>query len=257
MSISMRLVAGLLAAMSLLTTANVSFAAELKVLTVIGMRAVLEELGPQFERSSGYKLVMDFVTSGDVIKRIGAGEVADAVIMPRQGIDRFVKEGKAVGSSVTVLARSVMGAAVRQGAPRPDISSNEAFRRALLAARTITYPNPAHGAASGVHFAKVLDRLGIANEVNAKTIFLPKAGPVGILVANGQAELAIHQVQELLPVSGIDIVGALPSDLQETLLFAAVVMTGSKNADAIRALVSFMQSPEAAKVIKAKGMEVG
>lgn len=254
MKLLVRLTVALLAAMPCLTAPSIGTAAELKILTVIGMRAVLEELGPQFERYSGHQLKMDFVTSGDVIKRIGAGEVADAVIMPHQGIDRLVKEGKLSGNA-TALARSIMGAAVKQGAAKPDIASIDAFKRTLLAARTITYPNPAHGAASGIHFAKVLDRLGITNEVKSKTVFLPKAGPVGVLVANGKAELAIHQVQELLPVSGIEIVGPLPTDLQETLVFAAAVTTGSRNSEAVKALVSFMQTPEATKVIRAKGME--
>jgi len=257
MTLFMRLAAGLFAVMQLLSRADAVNAAEIRVLTVIGMGAVLTELGPQFERASGHKLLMSFLTSGEVVTRIGGGEAADIVIMPRQGIDQFARDGKAVAGSVTVIARSIMGAAVRGGAPKPDISSPEALGKALLAAKTITYPNPAHGAASGIHFAKVLDRLGIANDVRSKTVFLPKAGPVGVLVANGQAELAIHQIQELLPVGGIDIVGPLPSSLQENLVFAAALMTGAKNSDSVKQLIDFLRTPEAVKTVIAKGMEPG
>jgi molybdate transport system substrate-binding protein len=234
---------------------NSTEAAEIKVLSTASFRQVMEDLGPKFERASGHKLAITFGTSGAVVKRVQGGETADVVIMPRQGIDSFVKDGKAVAGNVTVLARSGIGVAIRKGAPKPDISSPEALKLTLLAAKSITYTNPAWGAADGIHFAKVLDRLGIADEMNSKTVFLPKPGPAGVLVANGEAEIGVQQIQGLMPVAGIEIVGPLPGDLQNTLVFAAAIMAGARDAAASKALVNFLRTPEAATVIKAKGME--
>jgi ABC-type molybdate transport system substrate-binding protein len=121
-----------------------------------------EDLGPKFERASGHKLVITFGNMRAVVKRVQGGEIADVVIIPRQGIDSFVKDGKAIAGNVTVIARSGISVAVRKGVPKPDISSPEALKRTLLAARSITYGDPAQGSANGSHFAKVLDRLGIA-----------------------------------------------------------------------------------------------
>ena len=168
-------------------------AAEIKVLSAIGLQVVMQDLGPKFERTSGHTLAITFAAPGAIVKRALGGEIADVVILPRPGIDSLLKDGKAVPGNVTAVARSGIGVAVRKGAPKPDISSPEALKRTLLAARSIAYSNPAAGTASGVHFAKVLDRLGIANEMKPKTVFpkadfSPKGGVVGELVANGEAE---------------------------------------------------------------------
>lgn len=251
---------------SLIAAANIAFmfllvvgipakAAELKVLSAIGMQAVMEDLGPKFERATGHKLAITFDTSGGVVKRVQSGDAADVVIILRQGIDSFVKDGKAAVDNVTIVARSSIGVAVRTGAQKPDVSSPEGLKRTLLAAKSITYSNPAHGGASGIHFAKVLDRLGITNEMKPKTVFLPKSGPVGVLVANGEAEIAVQQFQELIQVAGIEIIGPLPGDLQDTIVFSAAIMGSAKDAAASKALVDFLRTPEAAAVIKVKGME--
>jgi len=149
--------------------------------------------------------------------------------------------------------------AVRQGAPKPDVSSPDALKRTLLAAQSIAYVDPASGGASSIHFAKGLERLGIANEVQLKTAFPNPKTPaeVGVLVANGEAEIGVHVSQELMSVTGIDFVGPLPGDLQDTIVFSAAIMTGAKDAAAAKALVDFLHTPESAKVIKAKGMEPG
>jgi len=194
-------------------------------------------------------------TEPTAVKRVQGGETFDLVIIPQPGIGNLVKDGKANGASATVIARSGAGVAVRKGAPRPDISSPEALKRALLGAKSITYSNPAHGGPIGIHVAKVLERLGIADEMKPKTVFLPKAGAVGALVANGEAEIALGQIQELVAVAGIEVVGPLPGDLQQTTVFAAATMTGAKEAEAAKTLVNFLRSPEAAAVIKAKGMD--
>ena len=255
---------------SLVAAANIGFmfllvlgikaeAAELKVLSAIGMQSAMEDLGPKFERATGHKLAISFATAGAAVKRAQGGEAADVVIATRQGIDGLVKNGKAAADNVTVLASAGISVAIRKGAPKPDISSPDALKRTLLAAKSISYVDPASGGASGIHFAKVLDRLGIANEVQSKTVFPNPKTPaeVGVVVANGEAEIGVHLhlIQELMSVAGIDLVGPLPGDLQDTIVFAAAIMTGAKDAAAAKALVDFLRTPESAKVIKAKGME--
>ena len=232
-------------------------AAELKVLSAIGMQSVLEDLGPKFERATGHKLAISFATAGAAVKRAQGGEATDVVIATRQGIDGLVKNGKAAADNVTVLASAGISVAIRKGAPKPDISSPDALKRTLLAAKSISYVDPANGGASGIHFIKVLDRLGIANEMKSKTVFPnPKApAEVGVLVANGEAEIGVHIIVELISVAGIDIVGPLPGDLQNTIVLAAAVMASAKDAEAAKALVNFLRTPEAVAVIKAKGME--
>ena len=232
-------------------------AAELTVLSAFGMQSVMEDLGPKFERATGHKLAISFATGGATVKRAQDGETADVVIALRQGIDGLVKDGKAAADNVTVLARSGIVVIVRKGAPKPDISSPDALQRTLLAAKAISYVDPASGGASGIHFAKVLDRLGIANEMQSKTVFPNPKTPaaVGVVVANGEAEIGVHIIQEVISVAGIEVVGPLPGDLQNTIVFAAAIMTSAKDAEASKALVNFLRTPEAAAVIKAKGME--
>ena len=253
---------------SLVAAANIGFvfllvlgikaeAAELKVLSAIGMQSVMEDLGPKFERATGHKLVIAFATGGATVKRARDGEPADVVIAPQQGIDGLVKDGKAAADAVTALASTGISVAVRKGAAKPDISSPEALKRTLLAAKSITYLNPADGGASGIHFAKMLDRLGIANEMKPKTVFAPKAAAVGALVANGEAEIGVIQYQLLFSVPGIEIIGPLPGDLQDTTIFSGAIMGGATDREASRALINFLRSPEAVAVIKAKGMEPG
>jgi len=232
-------------------------AAELKVLSAFGMQSVLEDLGPKFERATGHKLAISFATGGATVKRVLGGEIADVVITIQPGINTLVKDGKAAAGNVAVLARAGIVVAVRKGAPKPDIASPDALKRTLLAAKSISYVEPASGGASGIHFAKVLDRLGIANEMKSKTVFPNPKTPaeVGVLIANGEAEIGVHINQELVSVAGIDLVGPLPGDLQNTIVFSAAIMTGAKDAAAAKALVDFLRTPESAKVIKAKGME--
>ena len=241
--------------MFLLVVGIAAEAAEVKVLSASAFRYVMTDLGPKFERATGHKLAITFGNLGAIVKRVQGGETADVVIVPRQGIDGFVKDGKADAGNVTALARAGMGVAIRKGAPKPDISSPEALKRTLLAAKSITYGNPADGGVDGTHFAEVLARLGIANEMKSKTVFPKAAGLVGGFVANGEAELGVQQIQNLISVPGIELVGPLPGNLQNTIVFAAVVMAGAGNAEASKALVDFLRTPEAAAVIKAKGME--
>lgn len=232
-------------------------AAEIRLLSALALKPVMEDLGPKFERASGHKLAITFATVGEAVKRVQEGETPDVAMLPKQGIDTLVKDGKAAASGAVVIASSGNGVAIRKGSPKPDISSAEALKRTLLAAKSITYTPLNFGGTSGPHIVKVFERLGITEEMKSKTIFPKTAGgaAVGALIANGEAELGLQQIQELIPVPGIEIAGPLPGDLQNNLVFEATVMAGASNAQASTALINFLRTPEAAAVIKAKGME--
>lgn len=236
-----------------------AYAAEVQVLSAVGMRQVLLELGPKFERATGHTFTTTFDAFGFIMKRLEGGAVVDVVIVPRAGVEQLTKAGKVVAGSATDVASSIAGVAVRNNAPKPDISSAEAFKRTLLDAKSVARPDPAAGGSSGLHIVKVLERLGIANEVNAKSVWAsrpgdPRAMP-GYSVADGRAEIALHQVQELLAVPGIEIVGPFPPELQDRFVFSAGVMTGARQPEAAKALIEFLRTPEARRVITAKGME--
>jgi molybdate transport system substrate-binding protein len=218
---------------------------------------VVHDLGLMFERATGHTLAITFGTVGTIVNRVREGESADVVIVTRQGFDSLVKDGKVSADHITVVARGGIGIAVRKGAPKPDISTPEALKGALLAARSITYLDPAAGGTSGPHFAKVLERLGIADAMTSKTILHRNAAAAAALLINGEAEIGVNVIQELLPIVGIELVGPLPGELQLSIVYAASVMSGAKDAAAAKALVDFLRTPEAAAVIKSKGMEPG
>lgn len=247
------IVAGVAILSSLSSNAN---SAEIRVLAALGIKEVIDDLRPQFERTTNHRLLVTFDTMGGAVKRVQAGEGADVVIIPQQGIDSLMKFGKAAGG-VTVIARSGIAVAIRKGAPKPDISTADAFRRTLLSAKSVTYSDPALGGASAIHFVKVLDRLGISNEMKPKTILSKAGSETAELVANGKAELGVNQLQVLIAVSGIDIAGPLPGDLQATTVFSAVATTNAKNVDVVKALIAYLRTSEAAAVIKVRGMEPG
>jgi molybdate transport system substrate-binding protein len=251
MKISMAAGIGLLS----LLLVGAAHGAELRVLSAIALQPVLDDLAPKFERATGHKVSLTFATLGAAVKRVHDGETFDVVIIPRSGTDGFVQEGKASAGDVAIVARSGMGVAVRSGAPRPELTTPEDFKRMLLAARAVTYSDPAHGGVGGIHVARLLDRLGIAAEMKPKTVFLQQAGRIGTLVAGGQADVAIGQIQELVAVPGIEIVGPLPAELQNTVVFSAAVMARAKEIEAGKALINFLRAPDAAVVIKAKGMD--
>lgn len=255
MNIRLLVAAAKIAFMFLLLVRITAQAADVKVLSGGGFREVMADLGPKFERATGHKLAITFGSAGAVVKRVQDGDTAEVVILAQQGIDRLVKEGRAAAGDVTVVARASTGVAVRKGAHKPDISSPEALKSALLAAKSITYSDPVGGSTSGIHFVKVLDRLGIANEMKSKTILPPRGGASGDLVANGEAEIVVDLFPLLIAVPGIELIGPLPGDLQDIIVVAAVVVAGAKEAEASKALINFLRTPEAVAVIKAKGME--
>jgi molybdate transport system substrate-binding protein len=167
----------------------------------------------------------------------------------------LIKAGRLEAGSDTTLARSSVGVAVRKGAPKPDISTPEALKRALLAAKSVSYSNPAFGGASGVHFGKVIERLGITEEMKAKTKFPPEGGFTARLLITGEAELAVQQIGELISVPDVELVGPLPTDLQSVTVFAAAVPSAASQPQAAMALIRYLQSSEATAVMKVKGLD--
>jgi molybdate transport system substrate-binding protein len=236
----------------------VSAAADIHVLSAVGMRQVMLELGPKFEIATGHKVAMSFDSGGVIPGRVARSESTDVVLIPRVAAEQLRNEGRVVAGPVD-LATSHVAVAVRRGAAKPDISTATAFKRAILAAKAIACPDPALGGSSGAHIAKVLERLGIADAVKSKLVYSSKPGQPptmpGHVLASGKADIALHQLQELMAVPGIEIVGPLPPDLQATFVFSAVVPAGARDIEAAKTLVAFLRTPEAKAVINAKGME--
>jgi molybdate transport system substrate-binding protein len=228
-------------------------AADIKVLTAGAFKQVVLALAAEFEKTTGHKVAIDNDTVGALVKRIEGGEAFDVAILSPAPIDKLTKEGK-VAPGAVALARVGVGVVVKEGAPRPDISTVEAFKRALLAAKSVAYIDPAAGGSSGIYVAGLLDRLGIADAVKPKAKLI-KGGAVAEHVVAGEAEIGIHQISEILPVRGAVLVGPLPPDIQNYTVYTAGVGAAAKDGEAAKALIAFLSGPAAAPVLKAKGME--
>jgi molybdate transport system substrate-binding protein len=243
---------------SILIFASTAGAAEIKVISSGGFSAAYRELAAEFERTTGNKIVNAWGpsmgnTPQAVPNRIARGEPVDVVIIVGEALDRLIKDGKVVTASRTDLARSIIGAAVRAGTPKPDISTVDAFKRAFAAAKSIAYSD----SASGVYISTVLyQRLGVSDEVRAKSKMIP-AEPVGEVVARGDAELGFQQMSELIPVKGIDLVGPIPKEIQKITVFSAGIAVGAKEPEAGGALIKFLASPAAVPAIRKSGIEPG
>jgi molybdate transport system substrate-binding protein len=229
--------------------------AELTVYSSIGVRSAAEQLFCKFEKENSCSLAVTWGTAPMLVARIEAGEMADVLILSRAGIDALRKKDKIAAGSDVTLAGSGVAIAVKAGAPKPDISTPEALKATLLKARSIAYSEPSAGGASGVYFAKLLERMGIAEQMKPKTKYPPAGGFSGELLLTGEAELAVQQKPELLHVAGIEIVGFLPGDLNVVTEFVAGIMAGSKNAEMSRALIQSLRSGKAAAVFRAKGLD--
>ena len=241
-------------AVFLIAQAGLVKAAEVKVFSTIGVQAALEELAPKFEQATGSKLNITWATAAILVKRVQAGETADLMVLTKQSLDALTKDNKATAGADAVFASSGMAVVVKKGAPKPDISTPD-VQEALINAKTIAYSDPAAGGASGVYFAKLLERMGIADQMKAKTRHPPPSGNSANLVVAGEADLAIQQEPEVMSVAGIDMVGPLPADLNNITAYAAGIGAGSQQADAATALIRFLHSPEAQAVFKAKGLK--
>jgi molybdate transport system substrate-binding protein len=244
-------------ALGLLIASSSANAAEVRVLCAIALQQFMENVGPKFEGTTGHKLAITIAPLGQALKRLQDGETYDVVILPQRGIDGLANDGKVVANTATVIAITRIGVAVRKGAAKPDISTPEAFKRLMLAAKSITHGNPAYGGISGVHVANVLERLGIAEQMKAKTVLLNKAGLAGVLVANGEAEIVVQPMQELVVVTGIDIVGPLPDELQDIVAYPAAIMTTAKEIAPSSALINFLRTPETRALVEVMGMVPG
>jgi molybdate transport system substrate-binding protein len=232
-----------------------AFADEVRVITSGAFTAAYLQLVPEFERTTHHKIMTTFGASmgsgpNTIPSRLQRGEPADVVILAASALDELIKQGKVVAGSRVDLVRSLMGMAVRTGAPKPDISSLEAFNQTLLRAKSIAISS----SASGVYLStELFQRMGIAEPMKGKTKVSEEAA--GTLVARGDAEIAFQQISELLPVEGIEYVGPLPPGAQRETIFSAGIVSGARAPDAARALVKFFGSPAAAAVIRKTGLE--
>ena len=232
-------------------------AAEIKLMSSGGLKVALIDIIPAFELATKHKVAATYAAPGIINDRILAGEPTDVLVFPSPGLDALVKQRKIAADSKIVLARSGMGVAARAGVPKPDISTPDALKRTLLAAKSIIYTDPALRSPSGLHFANVLERLGIAKEMRAKSKLHDGVGFNAEFVASGEIELGIQQISEIVPVKGAQLVGPLPPDLQLITVFAAGVGLDAKEQAAAKEFIKFLASPAAAAVIKATGMEPG
>ena len=228
---------------------------QVKVFSTIAVQSALEALVPPFEKAKDCRLDIAWNTAPALVKRLQGGETADVLILNRAGMDAMIRDGRALAGSEATLASSATALAVKAGTSRPDISTQEALKRTLLAARAISYSDPAAGGASGIYFAKLIERLGIAQEINAKTKYPPPAGLCGDLLMSGEVELAVQQKPELLQVPGIEILGLLPGDLHMVTVFVACVEKSSAEAATGKTLIDYLRSPASAAVFRAKGLD--
>jgi molybdate transport system substrate-binding protein len=230
-------------------------ASTIKVISGGAFKQVLNALAEQYEKASGNALDLTYRTVGQHLQLIKSGEESfDVAVLTPEAIDGLTKDGKVVAGSRADLAKTGVGVVVKVGTPLPDISSVEAFKRTLLAAKSVAYIDPAAGGSSGIYVGKLLERLGIAAEINAKAKLI-HGGAVADHIVDGEAEIGIHQISEILPVKGAVLVGPLPAEIQNFTVYSAGVGTAAKDGAAARALVIFLAGPYAGPIIKAKGME--
>jgi molybdate transport system substrate-binding protein len=240
---------------ALLATSPAARAAEIEAMITTAMEAAVEQLAPPFERASGHTLRVVYGPSGGLARRLTGGEAADLVIVESKVLDGLIKQGK-VAPGRTDLARTAIGIAVRKGAPRPDVSSAEALRRTLLAAKSIGHTAPAGGGVTAAHIMGVFETLGIAAAVAPK-VKLAAGGPdgrVSVLVSSGQAEIGLQLVSELLSNPDVEVIGMLPPELQLTAVISAGITPGARQPEAATALIRHLATPEAMAVYKAKGL---
>jgi molybdate transport system substrate-binding protein len=240
----------------MLLFASAAGGAEIRVMISGGFSAAYGELVPQFERASGHKVVTSRGASigtspSSIPSRLQRGEPADVFVIVGDAIDGLIRQGKVVAGTRVDLARSSIGMAVRAGFPKPDISSVDAFKRAMLDAKSIGYSS----SASGVYLStELFPRLGIADQVKGKSKMI-RDEPVGAAVVRGEADIALQQISELLPIAGLDFAGPLPAEIQMITVFCAAIATGADNPEAGRALIKFLSAPGAAPAIARSALE--
>jgi molybdate transport system substrate-binding protein len=229
-------------------------AVELRVLTAGAMKSVVLDMVPEFERRTGHKVLVANDTAGALKNRIGGGEAVDVAIITPRIVDELIAEGKLAEGSRINLAKVGIGVAVKAGAPLPDIATVESLKHALVAAKAVAYIDPKSGGSSGIYFDGLLERLGIAGDVRPKAR-LKAGGNVAELVASGEADLAVHQISEIVPVKGVTLVGPLPQEVQNYTMYTAGLGVAALDATAARALIETLAGPSALPVLKSRGME--
>jgi molybdate transport system substrate-binding protein len=223
----------------------------LKILSGGAMKSLMVEVVPLFERAIGTTVEIKFALTSVLKKEIEDGAAFDIALMPRPELNALVEAGRIAAGTQTDITRSAVGLAVRAGAPKPDIGTVEALKRTLQAAKSIGYSD----GPSGAYIAELLVRLGIADEMKPKTRLTSRA--VAEIVAEGEAEIGMQQIVAILPVKGAELVGPLPGELQNIIVYAAGLATGSGQSGTARAFIAFMATPEVVRMIRAKGMEPG
>jgi molybdate transport system substrate-binding protein len=235
-------------------------AAEIRVLASGSLKGALSQLAPDFQKSSGNMATIEYGPAGAIMGRIQKDDAADVVIVSRSQIEKLQSSGKVLPESLVNIAGIALGVAVRKGAPKPDISSVEAFKRSLLSARSIGYRDPATGSTSGTYAANLLERLGIAEDLKPKLRLDRTEGDVPenvfLAVARGEIEMQIGQITEIVIAPGVELAGPLPGEIQNTTVMAAGIVATSKAPDAARAFIRFISSPSARSVLKATGFQM-
>jgi molybdate transport system substrate-binding protein len=243
-------------AIALLAATGAARAAEIDAFISTAIKAATDELLPPFERASGHTIRASYAPSGALIPRFNRGEPVDVFLTDSTAIDELITQGKIVAGR-TDVARTGIGIAVRKGAPKPDVSSPEALKRALLAAKTVGHAAPAGGSITAAHIQAVFQRLGIAAQVTPK-VKLAAGGPngrVSVLVSSGQAEIGLQQVSELMSNPEVEVIGMLPAELQQTTIYSAGVTASAREAEAAKALIKALTAPSAAPIYKSKGLD--
>ena len=238
---------------AMLASAHIS-AAEIKVLASNGVKEALNELAPAFERATGHKLAISFGLAAALKRQIEGGEAFDLAILPAAGLNDLAKQGKIDARARAAIARSGVGIGIKKGARRPDIRTPGALKRTLLAADSITWAKEGQ---SGIYFADLLKRIGIAERMRPKIVLAASGVEVGKLVASGKVQLGVILVNELMAAPGVEVLGPLPPELQNYTVFHAGVGVGSKDSSAAKALIKFLTTPAAGAVFRAKGQEAG
>ena len=239
----------------LILSATVGHAAEVKIFTSVALTAAFNEISPIFEQKTGHKLIIDFNLAAVQKKRLVEGDRADVIILTRSMMEDLAKEKKLAPGDLVNVAGTPVALAARAGVPKPDISTVEAFKQTLLSARSISYADPAKGGLSGVVASKAIERLGIAEQMKAKTTLVPGAQSPD-LVAKGEVELGIAQASEIVPTAGTQLVGPLPGELGSMTLFTGGVGAETQSAAAAKAFIDFLSGPEAAPHFKSKGFQM-
>jgi molybdate transport system substrate-binding protein len=234
--------------------ADAADAAEIKMLVSNALKSTMEEIAPQFEKASEHKLTMTFGAAAEIKTAIEKGAAVDVAILTTAVTDDLIKEGKLVAAGRADIARAGAGVAARKGAPKPDISTTEAFKHALLDAKSIAY---VEAGATAPYIKSLFERLGIADQIKPKLKPQPTSNPAAKAVANGEAELGITAISEILPYAGAEVVGPLPPDIQFYSVSSAAIAADTKQLEAAKAVIRFLTTPAAASVLKAKGLTPG